>query len=265
MLRRTTRGGGPVAIRRRGASTVCPPATGQRCAKGMALKLFALAATAVAGLAAAVYAWRGLMRRLDSAQVADWGGKWLNRLDGLNRIWCRRFHRLHNGEIGLPAEGPALVVANHVSGLDPLLMAAASRRPLRFLIAREQYERPGLHGLFVMIGCIPVRRGRNPRAALSAALKALERGEVVALFPQGRIHLDHEPVAPLKRGVAYLARASGAPVIPVRVEGIRGAGRTVSAVFLRSHARLRHFPPLHLREGDADRFLRRLQSMLTGK
>lgn len=223
------------------------------------------AAAAGAGLAAAAWGWRRFMRQLVSAQRAEWGSAWLNRLDGLNRIWCRRFHRLQGTEIDLPQAGPALVVANHVSGLDPLLMVAASRRPLRFLIAREEYERPGLRWLFAAMGCIPVRRDRNPRAALAAARSALERGEVVALFPQGRIHLDHEPAAPLKRGIAYLARASGAPVIPVRIEGIRGAGRTVSAVFLRSRARLRHFPPLHLRDGDTDRFLRRLQSLLTGR
>ncbi len=231
----------------------------------MALKPLVLWVTVSACLIGAVRVWHHLMRRLELAQGADWGSKWLNRLDGLNRIWCTQFHRLHSGKIRLPATGPALVVANHVSGLDPLLMIAASSRPLRFLVAREQYDRLGLRRLFVAIGCIPVKRDRNPRAALAAARNALERGEVVALFPQGRIYLDNEPAAPLKRGVAYLARTSGAPVIAVRVEGVQGKGRTVSAVFLRSHARLRHFPPLHLREGDADRFLRRLQSMLTEK
>ncbi|MHB8551440.1 MAG: lysophospholipid acyltransferase family protein [Acidiferrobacterales bacterium] len=231
----------------------------------MAVNLLVLGATVAACLVAVLYAWRRLMELLDSAQVADWGSRWLNRLDGLNRIWCRRYHRLRGGIIDLPAKGPVLVVANHVSGLDPLLIVAASRRPLRFLIAREEFERPGLHRLFTAIGCIPDRRDRNPRAAMAAALGALERGEVVVLFPQGRIHLDHEPAGPLKRGVAYLARESGAPVIPVRLEGIRGAGRTLSAVFLRSHAQLRHFPPLQLRGDDTDRFLRRLQSLITGK
>ncbi len=55
-----------------------------------------------------------------------------------------------------------MVVANHISGLDPLLMAAASRRSLHFMIAREQYERFGLKWLFRMAGCIPVDRERAP-------------------------------------------------------------------------------------------------------
>ncbi len=220
-----------------------------------------LVPAAGAGVVAA-WGWHRFMQRLDSARQAEWGRRWLNRLDGFNRIWCRRFHRLSGGEITLPLKGPALVVANHVSGLDPLLMIAASRRPLRFLIAREEYERRGLHWLFAAIGCIPVKREGSPRAALAAACRALERGEVVALFPQGRIRLDHEPRVPLKRGIAYLARASGAPVIAVRIDGVRGAGRTVSAVLLRSRVRLRHFPPLHLQEDDMDRFLSRLQALL---
>jgi len=232
----------------------------------MALRLLALAATAAVWLALIAVVWRRLMRRLESAHVADWGGKWLNRLDGLNRLWCRRFHRLRISEtLNLPAVGPALLVANHISGLDPLLLIAASARPLRFLIAQEQYDRRWLRGLFRAIGTIPVKRERSPRAALAAARRALERGDVVALFPQGRIRLDHEPPARLKRGVIYLAQATSAAVIPVRIEGVRGRGRTVSAVFLRSRARLKHFPPMHLADGDADDFLQRLQALLVGE
>lgn len=232
-----------------------------------ALKLSAVSASGIVWVAFIVLVWRRLMRRLEKAHVADWGGKWLNRVDGLNRLWCRRFHRLRASEkLNLPDAGPALVVANHISGLDPLLLIAASARPLRFLIAQEQYDRPLLRRLFQAIGCIPVTRGRNPRAALAAARKALERGEVVALFPQGGIHPDHAPPARLKRGIAHLAQATGAPVIPVRVDGIRGAGHTVLAVFMRSRVRLSHFPALHIREGaDPDHFLRHLQMLLAGK
>lgn len=209
--------------------------------------------------------WRWILRRCEAANVADWGNPWLNRLDGLNRIFCRRFHRLEHEPIALPATGPALVVANHVSGLDPLLLFAASPRPLRFVIAREQYERWYLKWLFRMIGCIPVERERNPRAALKAAREALAAGEVVALFPQGRIHLDHEPPAPLKRGVVWLAEQSGAPIVPVRVDGVRAQGFTVPAVFVRSRARIRRYAPVQLADRPADQVLKELAELLTGR
>ena len=211
---------------------------------------------------AAVYGWRRMMRACEAAQVADWGRPWLNRLDGLNRIFCRRFHRLHGDHVPIPQTGPALVVANHVSGLDPLLMIAASPRPLRFLIAREQYDRWWLRWLFDAIGCIPVtRRAAAPRA-LAHARAALERGEVVALFPHGRMHLDHEPPIPLKPGVVYLAAQTGAPIVALRLDGIRGQGLTVPAVLLRSRARLKSFPPLHYSGDAAEEMLQRLAKKL---
>lgn len=191
-----------------------------------------------------VGAWlaaRGL-RACRAATRADWGRPWLNTLDGLNRIFCRRFHRLHAVQLPLPGHGPALVVANHVSGLDPLLMIAASHRPLRFIIAREQYERFGLRWLLRAVGCIPVDRAASPHRALAAARHALQHGEVVALFPHGRIHLDTEGPARLKPGILHLAKLSGAPVYPLRIDGVRGAGRTLSAVFRRSRARLTVYP-----------------------
>ncbi len=191
--------------------------------------------------------WRRFVRACEHANRTDWGRPWLNRLDGFNRIFCRRYHRLSDHGIKLPRSGPAIVAANHVSGLDPLLLLAAARRPLRFLIAREEYERWWLKWLLAAVGCIPVERAMNPRAAFREARAALERGEVVALFPHGRIVLDSERV-PLKRGVAILARLSGAPVVPVRVEGVRGQGQTVAAVFLRSRARVRRHPALYYEE-----------------
>lgn len=204
-----------------------------------------------------------IQKRLRAASRADWGHSGLNALDGLNRIFCRRFHRLRAMHLPLPTHGPALVVANHISGLDPLLMIAACHRPLRFLIAREQYERFGLQWLFRAVGCIPVERGGNTKPALAAARKALQRGEVVALFPHGRIHLAHEPPVRLKPGVVHLAKLSGAPVYPLYIDGVRGAGHTIAAVFLRSRVRITVFAPLSYEEDDPKRMLETLARQLS--
>ena len=209
------------------------------------------------------WSWRRMLRAGEAANVADWGAPWLNRLDGLNRIFCRRFHRLLGQSLRLPSSGAALLASNHISGLDPLLLIAASPRPLRFVIAREQYDRWWLRWLFHAVGCIPVERSRNPRAALRAARQALEAGEVVALFPHGGIHLDHYAPAALKRGVALLAQTTGAPIYPVRVSGVRGQGLTVAAVFMPSRVRLRKFAPLHCHGDKADACLERLWDILS--
>jgi 1-acyl-sn-glycerol-3-phosphate acyltransferase len=196
-------------------------------------------------VALALWLLRRAILACEAANEADWGGRWLNRLDGLNRIFCHRFHRLSKWRLGLPLNGPMLVASNHVSGLDPLLLIAASQRPLRFIIAREEYERWWLKWLFRAIGCIPIDRERDPRKALYAARRALAAGEVVALFPHGRIHLDREPPAPLRRGIVLLSQMTGAPIIPVRIGGVRGEGFTVAAVFMRSEVRLERRPLLH--------------------
>lgn len=218
------------------------------------------------GLALAVtgvgWFWRWLIRRCELAHVADWGNRWLNRLDGLNRIFCRRFHHLQHKPLKLPPTGGILVASNHISGLDPLLLIASSPRPLRFLIAREQYDRWWLKWLFRAVGCIPVKRTRNPRAALYAAREVLQRGEVVALFPHGRIHLDHYPPTPLKGGIALLAQMTGAPIYPVRVEGVRAEGLTVRAVFISSHVRIREFAPIHCDGQTMERCLEHLWDIL---
>ena len=219
----------------------------------------------IAGVILLVYLWHRLLRVCEAANGADWGSRWLNRLDGLNRIFCRRFHRLRHEPLKLTTNGGMLVASNHVSGLDPLLLIAASPRPLRFLIAREEYERWWLRWLLHAVGCIPVERTRNPRAALYAARAALERGEVVALFPHGRIHLDHHPPTQLKRGIVLLARMTGAPILPVRVEGVRGQGLTIMAVFLPSRSQVRQFTPMHCDGRSVDECLEALWRILAGR
>ena len=174
----------------------------------------------------------------------DWGHGWANVIDGLNRVFLRTWHHCMIDTVPLPASGPALVVANHLSGLDPLLILAACRRPVHFIIAREEYERFGLNWLFRLGECIPVDRSSRDDSAFRAALDALAAGKVVALFPSGRIHLPEEGPARLRRGVARLSRLSGAPVFPCHIEGVRLPGHVLPAVVIPSRARLRAFPPV---------------------
>ncbi len=195
-------------------------------------------------LAAGVGALIRIGREANRAAGCDWGHGWTNVIDGLNRLFLRAWHHCDIDTVPLPASGPALVVANHISGLDPLLILAACRRPVHFIIAREEYERFGLTWLFRLGECIPVDRSSRDDSAFRAALDALGAGKVVALFPSGRIHLPEEGPARLRRGVARLSRLSGAPVYPCHIEGVRLPGHVLPAVILPSRARLRAFPPV---------------------
>lgn len=225
--------------------------------------LYEYGALLVIALAGLWWLWRRLCAVCEAANGTDWGHVWLNRLDGLNRLFCRHYHRLNHDPIALPPQGGALLVSNHVSGLDPLLMIAAVQRPLRFIIAQEEYERFGFNGLFRALGCIPVAREQRPELALRAALRALEAGEVVALFPHGRIHLESDPPRALKGGVARLAALSGCPIYPVRITGVSGAGRVLGAVARRSRAQLTGFPALTCTGHTAEDCLAELARLLS--
>lgn len=197
-------------------------------------------------IAAAAWLFRELKRLGRQYGRADWGGAFLNHLDGLMRVFCARFHRLEHEPLPVPASGGAIVAANHLSGLDPMILAAASRRPLRFVIATEQYERPILRWFYDQIGCIPVDRTGSAEKAFYAARRALSEGEIIVLFPQGRIRLPEDSRKPLKRGVITLAAMAQVPIIPARVSGVAGVGRTVTAVFIRSRARIHAGAPIQV-------------------
>ncbi len=206
-----------------------------------------------------------LWRAAGAANEVDWGWAWMNRLDGLNRLFCWHYHRLQADCIALPEQGPAILVANHISGLDPLLLIAASPRPLRFIIAAEQYHRFGLNWLFRAVGCIPVDRQGRPERAFRVALKALAAGEVVALFPHGTIHLDSDPPRRLKPGAVRLAQLAHCPITPVRLDGVKGQGHIFRPVLLRARAKIENLPQLLCDGQEASACLHQLQQRLDAK
>ncbi len=214
-------------------------------------------------LVVAVVGFHRLMVAADRANVADWGCKWRNRLDGLNRLFCRWMHGLDDEIVHLPPDQGQLVVANHLSGVDGNLLLAKTDKPLHFIIAREQYNRFGLKWLFKLGGFIPVDRNGRPDKAMSAALETLANNGAVAIFPQGHIH-RHIPAGRLKRGVTFLACRSGAPVYPFHISGVRGAGRNVSAVFMRDRVTVKAFAPVTCKDGDADRLLEQIRERIFG-
>jgi len=167
-----------------------------------------------------------------------WGWRAFYRLDGANRLFCQRYHRLQADPIELPKTGGAVLVANHISGLDPLLLGAATDRALHFLVAREEYERFGTRWFFRGAHSIPVDRSTKPARAFRAALAALSRGEVIAVFPHGGIVQPGEHDKPLKSGALRMAQLAGVPLIPVHISGVAAPGTVMGSLLPRSHARI---------------------------
>ena len=189
------------------------------------------------------------------ANRADWGFWLTNSIDGWIRIFCRYYHRLEGDTIALPDSGGAIVVANHISGLDPFLLIASSRRPLHFLIAKEEYARFGLTWMFKLAGCIPVDRSGRVDKAFKDVIRRVKQGEVVALFPHGKIHLDSDEKIQIKPGLRRLSQKLDCAVYPARIEGVKGPGSVFTGVILRGKVQLTCFPSLasyHFLQEDID-------------
>ena len=176
--------------------------------------------------------------------VANWNHFIINVVDGWIRIYCRYYHHFIYQPIPVSDSGSTLLACNHISGLDPFLVVAACRHPIRFMIAIEVHERFGLQWLFRAAGCIPVARSGRVEIAFRATLTALHNGEVVALFPEGGINRTGRPLRKLKAGIIKLAKMANLPITSLRVAGMRGQGHTVSALLLPSQSRLAVLPEL---------------------
>jgi 1-acyl-sn-glycerol-3-phosphate acyltransferase len=138
-----------------------------------------------------------------------------------NKLW---FNWRLEGVDRIPATGPIIVAGNHLSYLDPFahgyFVVEAGRRP-RFLAKQELFDNPFTRMVLRGAGQIPVARGSGDDRPLVAAAEALERGEVVVIYPEGTSQTDDADFAPGrgKTGVARLALMTGVPVLPVATWG----------------------------------------------
>src|SRR5579859_5970118 len=117
-----------------------------------------------------------------------------------------------------PGGGPVIVVSNHLSDLDPLVVGSALRRRVTFMAKHELFEVPGVRWWITKCGAFPVRRGAPDRQALRTPLGILHGGGVLVMFPEGTRGLDRTLREP-EPGAALLARRTGAALLQVAVLG----------------------------------------------
>ncbi|HEU0026680.1 MAG TPA: lysophospholipid acyltransferase family protein [Ktedonobacterales bacterium] len=125
------------------------------------------------------------------------------------------------GAENLPAEGPALVVSNHLSLIDPLAIGVSLPRELHILAKSEVFEWPVIGGLARRCGVVPIRRRQWDIAALAAMEDLLRAGRCVLMFAEGTYPKPPRPSALLrfKVGVAWLAAQVRTPVVPLAIWG----------------------------------------------
>jgi 1-acyl-sn-glycerol-3-phosphate acyltransferase len=131
----------------------------------------------------------------------------------------RGWFRLHvSGAEHVPEEDAAILAPNHKSFWDPFFVGMALRRSVRFMAKVELFRGP-LGPVLPRLGAFPVRRGASDEESMRTARTLLEGGELVVLFPEGTRVEDPDALAKPHHGAARLALATGAPIVPVAIEG----------------------------------------------
>ncbi len=132
----------------------------------------------------------------------------------------------HDGMEHIPDEGPCMLVCNHVSYVDALLLAGAIRRPVRFVMFKPIYDMPMLNYIFRTGKTIPIdSKVRNPaiyERAFVRIREELEAGEVVCIFPEGKLTDDGE-VAEFRAGIEKIVADYPVPVVPMALSGLWGS------------------------------------------
>jgi 1-acyl-sn-glycerol-3-phosphate acyltransferase len=131
-----------------------------------------------------------------------------------------------SGLANIPDEGPAVLVCNHVSFVDAVVIMAACRRPIRFVMDHRIYRTPVLNFIFRTGGAIPIASAKDDPETLDRAFdeiaRALRAGDLVCIFPEGRITENGELNA-FRGGITRIIAATPVPVVPMALRGLWGS------------------------------------------
>lgn len=142
-------------------------------------------------------------------------------------IFSHTMYRVtHDNLAVIPEQGAAMIVCNHVSYTDALLLAGACRRPIRFIMYKPIYDLPVMNFVFRTGRAIPVISPREDAAAYDRAMDeidaALAAGDLLCLFPEGKLTTDGE-IDEFKPGIERILARRPVPVVPMALQGLWGS------------------------------------------
>lgn len=139
---------------------------------------------------------------------------------GLFRVQFRLMGWRVRGAENIPGEGPVIVVINHVSLWDPILVGCGISRQVWYMAKEELFKVPLLGLAIKNLGAFPVKRGQRDTSAIRQSLKVLQDGRVLGIFPEGTRSKTGEMQKGLP-GMVLLMEKSQAPVVPIKVYGTK--------------------------------------------
>lgn len=120
------------------------------------------------------------------------------------------------GTENLPRQGSVIVVCNHVSYWDPVLVGCTLERQVHFMAKAELFSIPLFGSILKKLGAFPIKRGRSDRSALRTAIHLLQQGKVLGVFPEGTRSTTGD-LLPFKTGITMIAYKAGCPILPMGV------------------------------------------------
>lgn len=142
------------------------------------------------------------------------------------RVVVHTLYRFKKTRLNHVPDGPAVLVCNHVSFADAVIVGAAFRRPVRFVMDHRIYKNRAMRWFFDAIGVIPIARAKDDPQILEQAYDriaaALRRGELVCIFPEGMITHDGE-LNQFRDGITRIVERTPAPVVPLALRGMWGS------------------------------------------
>lgn len=135
-------------------------------------------------------------------------------------FFCLFYRITVSGVENVPQKGGAILCANHLGQMDMFLIGYKLKRKIRWMAKEELFRNPVLGSLLRFLGAFSVRRGRADINSVKTAYKLIEQGHIVGIFPEAhRMRGKQRDDAKVKHGAAMIAVNTGAPVIPVAIDG----------------------------------------------
>ncbi|MEO8495651.1 MAG: lysophospholipid acyltransferase family protein [Planctomycetota bacterium] len=184
---------------------------------------------------AAPFIWAGIALSRSRLTLPQ-GLLWIAALLLVRLLWRAQLPR----QMPAGIEKGAVVVCNHGSSIDPFFLQVCFDRPMHWMVAREYCEHPVFGWFLRTCEVIPVSRSGSDMAATRAAIRYAEQGDLISMFPEGRINMTEQVLLPVRPGAIMVALRARAPLLPCYIAGAPFNGTPWSPFFMTARVRL-HF------------------------
>jgi len=173
-------------------------------------------------------------------------GLWPSALYFVTLLFARILWRVQVPPFPLPPKQGAVIVCNHRSSIDPFFIQVVANRYVHWMVAREYCEHPALAWFFRAAQAIPTNRAGVDTAATKTAIRWASEGELIGMFPEGRINRTDQLLLPGRPGAVLVALKARVPLLPCYIEGSPYGSSVISPLLLPARVRVRFGAPMDL-------------------